>query len=314
MDIAPFKLLLLDAAVGAVLLADGPSGEILEEMPLPAGLAPVDMAVLPTAGFGLVALAGPGGSGALCRFSLARPQLERLPLPLPHPAHLALAPEGGTAYLADACGGLYAVNFASLSVTPWERPPGCGPCVGLGSESGRVWGAWETEDGGLLAVCGPGGPQGDPYRLGGLPTSLVRDWQGRLLVTFTASAFSGEGLLIASPTAGTPPVIATLLCCRCAGDQRLFPAHTAIQGDTAYVACEDSATVAIVDLAAGRTAGGIFLGHSVSRLALVDSGRFAVATSNASAELALIDLVNRRPLSFSASGREFLSPLAVIEQ
>lgn len=312
MDITPFKLLLLDAAAGAVLLADGPSGEILADLPLPSGLAPVDMAADPAAGIGLVALTGPGGTGALCRFSLARPLLERLPLALTHPARLALA-AGGTAYLADATGSLYALNLTSLSVEAWERPAGCGPCVGLVAGDSCLWAAWEYGDGGLLAAYGPDGPQGQPYRLGGLPTNLVRDPKGRLVVPFTASPFSGEGLVVADPSAGGPPAVIPLLCSRCAAGQRLFPAHAAVQDDTAYVACEDSASVAVVDLAAGRASGAIFLGRSVSRLALVAGGRFAVATSNASAELAFIDLVNRRPLSFTASGRELLSPLAVLE-
>jgi hypothetical protein len=312
MDITPFRLLLLDAA-GAVLLADGPSGKILTELPLPAGLAPVDMAVLPAAGIGLVTLAGSGGTGALCRFSLARPRLERLPLSLPHPAQLAVASDGATVYLADTAGSLYAIRLASLSLEAWERPADCGPCVGLAAAENHLWAAWEYGDGGLLTAYGSAGPQGQPYRLGGVPTGLVRDRRGRLLVPFTASAFSGEGLVVLDPGAGGPMVVCTLLCSRCAAGQRLFPAHAAAFGDIAYVACEDSASVAIVDLATGLAAGAICLGHSVSRLAVIAGGRFAVATSNASTELALIDLVNRRPLAFTASGRELLSPLAVLE-
>lgn len=43
MDIAPFKILLGDAAAHSLLLADGPGGEILAEIPLPADLAPVEI-------------------------------------------------------------------------------------------------------------------------------------------------------------------------------------------------------------------------------------------------------------------------------
>lgn len=312
MDIAPFKLLLLDAAGHAVLVADGPSGKILAELPLPTGMSPVDLAAHPAAGIAFVALAGPGGSGALCRFTLARPALDRLPLALPHPARMALAPDGSMAFLADAAGSLYALALPSLTLKPWGRPDDCGPCAGLALQGERLWGVWESDAGGLLAAFAADGRQEGAYRLGGLPTNLACDLWGRLLVPFTASHFSGEGLLIVEAQTGKSTLV-PILCSRCAAGYTAFPVHAAVRGDTAYVACEDSAAIAIIDLAAGKVSGTISLGHSISRLALLADGRFAVAASNATAELALIDLVNRRPLSFTASGREILSSFALIE-
>ena len=313
MPIPPFTLLLLDAAGHAVLVADGPTGEILAELPLPPAGTPVDLAVVPAGGRALLALATAADSGALCSISLGHPELESLPVVLPRPERLAVTPDGRIAFIADQAGGLYRLDLASLTLVAWGKPQDSSACVGLVAWPQAVCGAWETDGGGVIAVYSLNGRLDSLCRLGGSPTGLTAAG-GRLLVPFAASPFSGEGLVVYDPQSETPTVI-TLRCSRCAAAAPASPIHAVADADggSVYLACEDSAGVVVVDLAAGCASGFIPLGRSVSRLALVPGGRFAVAASNANADLCLIDLVNRRPLAFTASQREILTPLAVVD-
>ncbi len=312
--VTPFTLLLLDAAGHALLLADGPSGEILAEFPLPQGYAAIDMIAGPRPGHAFVTLAGDNGTGALCKIDLTARSADHpaLPFPLPHPVQISFAADELTAYLADPAGVLHALDLATAVCSVWDKPPDAAACAGLAVAGDEIHGVWEADGGGLAAVYSPAGTLLRTCRLGVVPTSLSAA-SGLLLATFTASPASGEGLIIFPPDGGDPIVI-TIQCSRCAAVHPVYPAHAATaDGKTAYVACEDSASVAVVDLAAGAATGTIFLGRSVSRLSLTADGRFAVASSNANADLCLIDLVNRRPLAFTASRRELLRPLAIID-
>lgn len=314
MPIPTFTLLLIDAAGHTVLIADGPSGEILAELPLPPACTPVDLAVTPNGGRAYLALATSTDSGALCGLVTGqRPTLESLPVVLPRPARLAVSPDGRAALIADPAGDLYSLDLSSLILTAWGRPPGSGACAGLAAGHREIYGAWETDGGGVIAAYSPDGRLVRLSRLGGIPTGLTAAG-GRLLVPFTASPFSGEGLVVYDQQSGAPTVL-TIHCSRCAASAPASPIHAAAAADggTVYLACEDSAGVIVIDLAVGDVSGFIPLGRSVSRLALVPGDRFAVAASNANADLCLIDLVNRRPLAITATKREILAPLAVID-
>jgi len=314
MDTGPFRLILLDAASHAVLLADGPSGEILAEAALPSGFTPVDLAAS-VGGHIFIALAGPGGTGASFTFNPEKRLLACLPLTVPAPSQFAVAPDNRTFYLTDPAGALYAGDRTALTVAKWGKPAGCGACAGLAADQARVYGVWEKDGGGLLAVFAPPGETLRTFSLGGVPTGLIAAG-GRLLVPFTATPFSGEGLLVLPCAPGDEPAVIAIRCSRCACACAVCPVHAAAGGDgrMAYIACEDSAALVAVDLTAKTVSNTIPLGRSVSRIALIGDGRFAVASSNANADLCLIDLINRRPLSFTANRRQILSPFLVIDQ
>lgn len=314
MPLPSFALLLLDAAGHALLLADGPSGEILAELPLPPGFMAIDLVRGPHPGQAFIPLAGDGGTGLLCRLDLARRSLDALPLALPHPACLAPAADGLSVYLADPAGVLYVFDLGTGAGAAWEKPAGAQACTGLAAGPEEICGVWETDGGGLFAVYSPAGELVRTRRLGGIPTSLAAA-PGGFVIPFAASPFSGEGVAVIPRENAAPPAVITLQCSRCAAVRPSYPVHAAIapDGQTAYIACEDSAAVVMVDLAAGLVSGSFVLGRSVSRLAVTADGRFAVATSNATADLCLIDLVNRRLLAITAGPREILSPLAIID-
>jgi DNA-binding beta-propeller fold protein YncE len=312
MPLPPFELLLLDAAGHALLRADGPSGKILAELPLPPGHAALGLTLGPQPGQTLLSLAGPGGAGALCLIDLIARTAQTLPLALPHPVHLAVAALGRAAYLADPGGGLYSVDLGAAAVAVWGKPAGAGSCVGLVAGREEICAVWEADGGGLAAAYAPTGALLRTCRLGCVPTGLAAG-AGSLIIPFTAGPFSGEGLIVLSPDGEAPPAVIPIRCSRCAAHP-VYPVHAALapDGQTVYLACEGSAAVAVADLAAGAFTDAIAIGRSVSRLALTADGRFAVATSNANADLCLIDLVNRRPLAFTASRREILSPLVLM--
>ncbi|MDT8903145.1 hypothetical protein [Anaeroselena agilis] len=312
--VTPFTLLLLDAAGHSLLLADGPSGEVLAEFPLPRGYAAIDLLPGPGRNHAFVTLAGHNGTGALCKIDLTARAADHsaMPFPLPHPVQFSLAGDGLVAYLADPAGIPHALDLATAACSTWEKPPDASACAGLAVAGNEIHGVWEADGGGLAAVYSPDGTLLRTCRLGVVPTSLSVV-PGLLLATYTASPVSGEGLILFPPD-GASPVVVTIQCSRCAASHPVYPAHAAsADGLTAYIACEDSASVAVVDLAAATVTGTIHLGRSASRLSLTADGRFAIATSNANADLCLIDLVNRRPLAFTACRRELLRPLAIID-
>ncbi len=312
MPLPPFALLLLDAAGPALLLADGPSGEILAELPLPSGYTAVDLVRGPGRVF--VPLAGQGGSGLLCQLDLSQRTADVLPLALPQPAQFASAADGLAAYLADPAGILYSYDLATATGAAWGKPAGARACAGLAAGKDEICGVWEADGGGLFAAYSPAGELVRTRRLGGVPTGLTTA-PGGFVIPFAASLFSGEGIAVLPRENAEPPAVINIQCSRCAAARPSYPVHAAVapDGPTVYVACEDSAAVTVVDLAAGLVTGTVALGRSVSRLAVTADGRFAVASSNANADLCLIDLINRRLLAITASPREILSPLAIID-
>jgi hypothetical protein len=313
MALPPFSLLLIDAAGPAALFVDGPSGEVFAEVPLPSGFAVVDLITSRT-GQAFVAMTDQNGAGALCRIDLLKGTAETLSIDMPHPAQLVLADDSRTAYLADAAGVLHVLDFAATSRSTWDKPAGTMGCVGLAVSRDEVCGAWETAGGGLLATYSPSGALVRTCRLSGVPTGLIAG-SGKLIIPFTASPLNGEGLFVFSQESVFPSEIITIQCLHCAVVHPAYPVQAVIarDGRTVYVACEGSASVAVIDIEAGLLTDNITIGRSVSRLALTADDRFAVASSNANADLCLLDLVNHRLVAVTAGDREILSPLAIID-
>lgn len=314
METGPFKLLVIDALSHAVLLADGPSGEILTELPLPRGFSAVDLTVSTDFQAAYISLGSNDGTGSLRLLNLKSHTLDSSSPLIPYPANFCLAPAGETVYLADRSGALYALALSTSSLTAWNKPAGTGRCAGLVSDGEELYGVWESAVGGVLASFDRQGNIIAEHAIGGVPTNLILD-RGRLFVPFTASAFSGEGVCFLTPKQNDGLcAVVTLQCSRCSAFAKAYPVHVAVDpaGKVAYVACEDNATIAVIDIASARVLDSIPLGRSVSRLTLLPDCRFAVASSNMFANLCLVDLVNKRPISFTATRREILSPLAVI--
>jgi DNA-binding beta-propeller fold protein YncE len=315
-ETVPFKLLVIDAVGHAVLCVDGPSGEILTELPLPRGCSAVDLAVCTDYQAAYISLANSDGTGSLRLLDLRALTLDSSSPLIPYPAKFCPAPARETVYLADRCGSLYAFALGTSTLTSWSKPAGSGSCAGLACDGELLYGAWETDFGGVIATFDRQGNMLTEYAIGGIPTNLILDHQGRLFIPYTASAFSGEGVCFFSPKQKDALcAVVTLQCSRCCIIGRAYPIHVAVdpEGQVAYVACEDNATIGVIDIAGARLIGSISLGRSVSRIHLLPDSRFAIASSNMFADLCLVDLVNKRPVSFTATKREILCPLAIIK-
>jgi DNA-binding beta-propeller fold protein YncE len=313
MDLAPHKLIVIDGLSHTLLIVDGTCNAILAELPLPPGAKPVDLVTNLRLGRGYIALIGNNDEGLL--YSLDFKTLSFAPLltGLPKPAHITAAADGSL-FMADAEGFLYVIDQSTAELKKWAATAGnC--CVGLATSADKVFGVWEANNGGMLAVYDTEGNQLAIHSLGGCPTGITSDNQGRIFIPFTSNQFCGEGIfMLDTKNNDGKSTVIHIQCSRCSAAIPVYPLGVAISADgqTLYVACESSASLLVVDIPAANISRSISVGRSISKLALLPGEQFCIASSNVSADLCLIDLVNFRPVSFTATDREILSPLAIV--
>lgn len=95
----------MDSATHAVIIADGPSGEILSELSFAATLTPTELAVTPDYTKAYLPCAGTNGKNSLLAVNLTSMSLYSLPLDIPYPAQFVLAEaDPASAYLAEPSG------------------------------------------------------------------------------------------------------------------------------------------------------------------------------------------------------------------
>lgn len=314
MDWAPYKLLLIDATAHALLLVDGAKSEVLAELAYPDGYVPTALALAPDANRAYLATAGNNGSGWLLVADLHSLSFCPSPMEIPHPMQFTLTPDGAAAYLADPGGMLYAVDTAAMTLTSLGQPENAS-CVGIAADSQKVYTAWEHQNSGSIAIFSHRGQLIQEHAIAGIPTNIALNG-AQILVPFTANSFTGEGLAIfdqAKPDGSIPSVI-TIQCPLHTNGLKAYPCSVTVAPDrhSAYVINEDSGSITKLDLKLAEVTGNITLGRSISNLYILPDPRFAVATSNMFADLALIDLVNERLLSVTTSPNEILSCLAVL--
>jgi YVTN family beta-propeller protein len=262
----------------------------------------------------IMGIVGDNGAGLLYVANLAGRSLYRLPLTLPHPLQFTLQGDGRIAYLADPGGTLYCLDTVTLSLSCWGQSDSMA-CVGLAIGDECLYTAWELADSGVMGVFNLQGKMIAEYPVPGIPTNILFDNYNRVIVPFTATETSGEGIIIFdSKKDATQPTTITIQCPQRTKGLRAYPCQVALSPDgcTAYVVNEDSGSVSIVDMNTRSAIDYIPVGRSISSLHLLPDSRFAVAASNMFAELCLIDLVNRRLLSFTTTSREILGFIAVI--
>lgn len=311
MGVNPHKLLLIDATSHSLLLVEGPGGKVLSEVSLPKNTSAIDMAMVTPCQQAFISLASNKGSGSLMVLHLDTFTPNPTFPEIPYPSQIAPTSDGKKVYFADPAGNLYLLDLESSAVSSWEAPPGVGSCTGLVTDTNHLYGVWETPSGGVLIVFDQQNTPLREYTLRGCPTSLTLDQQGRLYVPYTTNSCSGEGVFIVSDH----PTVITITCSCCALAARSYPLHVTVEpaGKLAYITCEDSASIAVVDMSSTKLIATIPVRRSISRLALLPGGKTAIASSNMFADLCLIDLMNARLISFTSSVRELLSPMAIIE-
>lgn len=314
MDWAPYKMLMIDATAHALLLVDGVNNEVLAEMAYPDLFIPTTLSISPDAAKAYLPAAGKNGSGALFIANLHNFSLYQLPIELPHPTQFTLAPNSETAYLVDPGGVLYALDTVAMSLTKLGSPDNAS-CVGITADAQAVYTAWEHKNSGSIAIFDNQGRLIKEHAVSGIPTNISLN-NNRILVPFTASTFTGEGLAIFDQNKqdDSIPAVITIQCPARTHGLKAYPCSVAVapDGKTAYVVNEDSGSITVVDLSTSDITGHISIGRSISNLTILPDCRFAVATSNMFADLALIDLVNERLLSVTASTHEILSPIVIL--
>lgn len=315
MEMTPFNLLVIDVSSHALLLIDALTGQALSKMPYPPEYMPVGLAVTSDLGKAYLPAVDQSSGGAVFAVNLKACSLYQLPIKLPHPLQFALAPDNNTVYFTAPDGILYSLDTTALKLTTCGQAANqaC-TCIGLAVSSENVYSAWESDNSGVIAVFSQNGELTNEYPVSGIPTNIVYDKSGVIMVPFTSNGTYGEGLFIVRIHENCPPTILTIQCPACANSNGAYPCQATLapDGQTAYVVNEDSGSVTIIDLTTGTVVDHFSVGRSISTLTVLPDAHFGVASSNMFGDLALIDLVNGRLLSFTTDNHEFLSSIAVL--
>lgn len=318
MDSLPYQLLVLDDTTHALLLVDSPNGEIIAEMPYPAGLTPTELILAPDLTKVYIPVVGKGGSGALLVANLTQRSIYRLPMKLPQPIQFTLAPNGLCAYLADLSGTLYALDIPTMSLTKWGNPAKSA-CVGLAADQNAVYSVWEHGDQGSLAVFSHNGQLLNEHTLPGIPTNIILDVCGHIFVPFTTSNFTIEGIMCFNRIINDDQTLTVMTAQRCiypysTSPSAAYPSHVATwpAENLAYVVNEESASITVIDSNTAAIIRHIEIDRSISCLHILPGGEFGIATSHIFADLSMIDLRNGRLLSTTDTKRELLGYIAVL--
>jgi YVTN family beta-propeller protein len=241
--------------------------------------------------------------------------LYKLPLTIPYPAQFILSPaETSAAYLADPGGSLHRLDLTTMSSERLGAPAVKASCVGLAADSEAIYTAWEHAAGGTVMELGTDGNIHWQYDIAGIPTNIILADQ-RLLVPFTNTAFTGEGVALFNISKKNPaPAVVTIQCPSCPSGLAAYPCHAVLAADnkTAYIVNEDSASICVIDLATAQVVDRLTLGRSLSRLYLLPDTHLAIGTSNLFADLSLIDLTSGSLLAVTNTKRQLLSAIAIL--
>ncbi|BBB90698.1 MAG TPA: hypothetical protein PKA28_09630 [Methylomusa anaerophila] len=318
MGTTAYKLLVIDGASHTLLAVDGPSGKILHELSFPPDYTPTDIAVNIECTRAYLPAASTSGNNVIFAVDLKDYSLSRLSISIPYPAQFTLSPDNDytAAYLTDPAGTLYRLDLKTMTLAGLGTPGTKASCVGLATDNTALYSAWEHESGGTVAVFSLQGRLVWQRDVAGIPTNIILDSGRCLLVPFTNTAFTGEGVVlfnIARKNLTTPTVI-TVQCPSCPSGLAAYPCHAAVppDGKTAYIASEDSSSVIVLDLASARIIDRFVIGRSISRLYLIPDSHLAIASSNLFGDLCCIDLNCGELLSVTATNRQLLSYIAVL--
>lgn len=298
-----------------MLIADGPSGEILHELPFSPELTPTELVVTPDYTKLYLPCAATNGKNSLLTVNLTSMSQYILPLTIPYPAQFILAPaDASRAYLAEPSGSLYWLDLVAMKSELLGAPAVKASCVGLAADSEAIYTAWEHLSGGTVMELTHDGDIRWQCDVAGIPTNIILA-ENHLLVPFTNTAFTGEGVAIFNLSKKRPcPAVITIQCPSCPSGLAAYPCHAVLAADnrSAYIVNEDSASICVIDLTTAQVIDRLTLGRSLSRLYLLPDSHLAIGTSNLFADLSLIDLTSGSILAVTNSKRQLLSTIAIL--
>lgn len=305
----------VDATTHAIIIADGPSGEILTELSFSPELTPTELTITPDYTKAYLPCASTSGRNSMLAVNLASLALYSLPLTIPYPAQFVLpATDTTTAYLAEPCGNLHCLDLTTMSTKMLGAPAAKASCVGLAADGESVYTAWEHNSGGTVMELGIDGTIAWEYDMAGIPTNIILAGN-RLIVPFTNTAFTGEGVALFNVSQKrSSPAVVTIQCSSCPTGLAAYPCHAAVAADnkTAYIVNEDGASIFVIDLETAQIIDRLTIGRSLSRLYLIPNSQFALGTSNLFADLCLLDLDSGRLLAVTNTKRQLLSTIAIL--
>ncbi len=294
---------------------DGPSGEILTELPFSPDLSPTELTVTADYTKAFLPCANTSGKNEILTVNLLSRTLYSLPMAIPYPAQFILAETSQTsAYLAEAGGTLHRFDLAAMSGQPLGAPAVKASCVGLAADAERIFAAWEHHAGGTIMELDINGNITWQNDIAGIPTNIILAGS-RLIVPFTNTAFTGEGVALfnLSKKRRTPMVV-TIQCPSCPSSLAAYPCHAAVAADdqTAYIVNEDGASIFVIDLSTAQIVDRLAIGRSLSRLYQIPNTDQAIGTSNLFADLSLIDLASGQLLAVTNTQRQLMSSIAIL--
>ncbi|SDD98170.1 YncE family protein [Sporomusa acidovorans] len=305
----------MDLTTPAIILADGPSGKILNELSFPPELTPTELAVTPDYTKAYLPCTATNGKNSILAINLTNLSLYSLPMAIPYPAQFVLSEsDHALAYLAEPGGNLHRVNLTTMSLELLGTPAVKASCVGLAADSESIYTAWEHKAGGTIMELKTDGTITWQYDIAGIPTNIILAGK-RLIVPFTNTAFTGEGIALFNLNKKcSSPVVVTIQCPSCPNGLATYPCHAALAADnrTAYIVNEDGASIFIIDLEAAKIVDRLTIGRSLSRLYLIPDSQLAIGTSNLFADLCLIDLTSGPLLAVTNTNRQLLSTIAIL--
>ncbi len=278
-------------------------------------LTPTELAITPDYTKVYLPCAATSGNNSLLAVNLSSFSLYKLPLLIPYPAQFNLPiMTTPVAYLAEPCGNLHRLDLTTMSIELLGAPAVKASCVGLAADNGAIYTAWEHAAGGTVMELGISGSINWQYDIAGIPTNIILAGN-RLLVPFTNTAFTGEGVALFNISKKCPaPAVVTIQCPSCPSGLAAYPCHAVLAEDnrTAYVVNEDNASIYVIDLETAQVIDRLTLGRSLSRLYLLPDSHLAIGTSNLFADLSLVDLTNGELLAVTHTKRQLLSTIAIL--
>ncbi|MDL2281045.1 hypothetical protein LJC10_04225 [Selenomonadales bacterium OttesenSCG-928-I06] len=317
-----YKMIVIDSESHSLLLIDGETNEILSELSYPREYTPTDIVLNKDSSIAYVPTVGTKKEHVIFKISIKdfKMSLDILPITVPYPFQFALEERENksSAYIAEPNGSLYRVDLGNFNITKLALPLNKVSCVGLATSNNLIFSAFEHSAGGTLTAFDYEGSISFQYDIPSIPTNIVITKKGKLIIPFTNTAFTGEGIAIfeAALDVVKAPKVITLQCPSCPNALSFYPCHAAITPNdkTAYIVAEDSASILVVDLDLGIIKDRLVIGRSISRLYLIADTSFAIATSYLFSDLCLIDLRNGQLTATSSNDRQFLSSIAILNE
>lgn len=311
MEIPPYRLLVIDTSSHALLMVDGPSGYIENELYYPDNVSPTGLFVTCDQSRAYMPAADAGGKGALFAVNIEASSLYRLPIDVPHLTQFALAANQVVAYASDPGGTLYILDLVTLTVSPCGQSATSSVCNGLTVSGGRLYSVWEKENTGILATFDDQANLLSEQSLPGIPSGITSN-SGLILTTFTNGPDDLEGVALFRPSTEGDPELITLSTTTISG-KRLYPCSPLVttDGQTAYIVNEDGQSISILELGNSTVSGLIQADRPLSSLALIHEGPLAIASAENA--LMLIDMVTKRPLAITDTPRRLAQHFAIIK-